>query len=282
MKVIDWHAGFVSAMKLELIADEANLDFDDEHYVANRAQRIDLLIIKKKKEIVVSKSIGKIFKAQNILEYKGPGDSLTYEDFHKTLAYAHLYFYEENRKLGLGNGDYTITFVRESKPEKLFRKLNEEGYECSRVSEGIYELEGKVPFKTQVAVMSELPPDEYVWLRSLTKRGTKSNISAILNRTERFDSIHKDMADNIMQVFAKANTELFERIKEEDQDMCTAIEEIFADRFQQKIDGYEQILDEKDAEINRLKKNLEDVDMLKAQVKQLTKELNRYRKMSAQ
>ena len=47
MKKIDWHSGFVNAMKLELLANEDDLEYKDEHLIANRAQRIDLLIIKK-------------------------------------------------------------------------------------------------------------------------------------------------------------------------------------------------------------------------------------------
>ena len=36
MKRIDWHAGFVSAMRLELLANEDSLEYDDEHYIGNR------------------------------------------------------------------------------------------------------------------------------------------------------------------------------------------------------------------------------------------------------
>ena len=49
MNIIDWHVGFVSAMKLELIESKDNLIYDEEHHIANRAQRIDLLIIKNAK-----------------------------------------------------------------------------------------------------------------------------------------------------------------------------------------------------------------------------------------
>ena len=39
MKFIDWHAGFVAAMKLDLIENEKDLVYNDEQTVANRAQR---------------------------------------------------------------------------------------------------------------------------------------------------------------------------------------------------------------------------------------------------
>ena len=64
MKKIDWHAGFVSAMKLEFVENEKDLIYDEEHHVANRAQRIDLLIIKNNNSVKIHNPIGAIF-AQN-------------------------------------------------------------------------------------------------------------------------------------------------------------------------------------------------------------------------
>lgn len=45
-KRIDWHAGFVSAMRLELIDNESDLEFHEETVLETKKQRIDLLIIK--------------------------------------------------------------------------------------------------------------------------------------------------------------------------------------------------------------------------------------------
>ena len=66
MKKIDWHAGFVSAMKLEFIENEQDLIYDEEHPVANRAQRIDLLIIKNNNNVRIRNPIGAIFSRFNI------------------------------------------------------------------------------------------------------------------------------------------------------------------------------------------------------------------------
>ena len=57
MKNIDWHAGFVSAMKLELIENEKDLIYEEEHLIANRAQRIDLLIIKNSNDVTIRNPI---------------------------------------------------------------------------------------------------------------------------------------------------------------------------------------------------------------------------------
>ena len=69
MDRIDWHSGFVNAMKLELLADEESLEFEDEHLIANRAQRIDLLIIKKVRSIRLVNEIGEMFDKYNVQFY---------------------------------------------------------------------------------------------------------------------------------------------------------------------------------------------------------------------
>ena len=53
--------------------------------------RIDLLIIKKPKELAVDKNIARIFRTDNLVEYKSPGDSLSVNGFLKVIAYANLY-----------------------------------------------------------------------------------------------------------------------------------------------------------------------------------------------
>ncbi len=87
MKKIDWHSGFVNAMKLELLANENDLEYEDEYLIANRAQRIDLLIIKKMRTVKTVNEVGAIFDKYNIVEYKSPEDSLTLGDFYKILGY---------------------------------------------------------------------------------------------------------------------------------------------------------------------------------------------------
>ena len=66
MKNIDWHAGFVSAMKLELLDNADDLIFEEEHHLANRAQRIDMLIIRCSGKTKIHNPIGSIFSSFNI------------------------------------------------------------------------------------------------------------------------------------------------------------------------------------------------------------------------
>ena len=92
-----WHPAFVSAMKLELIEDADYLDYTTEYNLNTKPLEIDLLIVKKEKDVEIRNEIGKIFCKHNIIEYKSPDDSMNLNTYMKVIAYACLYkAYEEH------------------------------------------------------------------------------------------------------------------------------------------------------------------------------------------
>lgn len=67
-----WHPGFLGAMEIEFRAYRPNLIFDDEHSLSKEPLKMDLLIIKKDKDVIITNQIGDIFRTYNIWEYKSP------------------------------------------------------------------------------------------------------------------------------------------------------------------------------------------------------------------
>lgn len=248
MKMIDWHAGFVSAMKLELIDNKDDLVFEEEHPIANRAQRIDLLIIKKQNDSVIYNPIGAIFSRFNICEYKSPDQSLTYSDFYKVISYTGLYLGETQQQDSYNARDYTISIIREAHLYKLFRRLQTDGITINTIRSGIYDLSGNLPFKTQMIVIREIPPEQSTWLRSLTKNGNRGNLDNIITDTPKLDEYYKKQADNVMDVFTSANTELIKK-ELEDPTMCNAVDELFAERTEQVKKEMEAIIADKDLQL---------------------------------
>ncbi len=238
MKKIDWHSGFVNAMKLELLANEKDLEYEDEHLIANRAQRINLLIIKKIRTVKIVNEVGAIFDKYNIVEYKSPEDSLTLGDFYKVLGYTGIYLEELHRYDEYGRDAFTMTFVRRRKPAKLFEYLKRDGHEVSHVKKGIYEINGHLPFRTQIIVSREWDDEEaeiHTWLRSLTNESKGKELNGILVSTPKLGYEHKQLADGVMNVFARANMELIREVKEEPT-MCEAINELFAEETKKEKD----------------------------------------------
>ena len=278
MKKIDWHAGFVSAMKLEFVENEKDLIYDEEHHVANRAQRIDLLIIKNNNSVKIHNPIGAIFARYNICEYKGPDQSLTYSDFYKVIAYTSLYLGETQKEKNHDSVEYTMTFVRESHPYSLFKRLTDDGIIITDTGQGIYRLTNNLPFATQVIVTKEIPDVNRSWIKCLTKRGTICDLDTIIANTPKLEAHNKSHADNVMDIFTSANTELVnEQIKE--PDMCNAVNELFADQIKEKdiiIANMDSLLADKDSQIADMNSQIADMD---SQIAELQAKLDKYAQM---
>ena len=278
MKKIDWHAGFVSAMKLEFVENEKDLIYDEEHHVANRAQRIDLLIIKNNNSVKIHNPLGAIFARYNICEYKGPDQSLTYSDFYRVIAYTSLYLGETQKGENHDSVEYTMTFVRESHPYSLFKRLTNDGIIITDTGQGIYRLTNNLPFATQVIITKEIPDVNRSWIKCLTKKGTVSNLDAIMANTPKLDDHNKSYADNVMDIFTSANTRLVkEQIKE--PAMCNAVNELFADQIKEKdiiIANMGSQLVDKDSQIANMGSQLADKD---SQISELQAKLDKYAQM---
>lgn len=271
MSNINWHSGFVSAMKLELIDNIKDLLFEEEHKIVNGALRIDLLIIKNDKFIDIHNPIGTIFRRFNICEYKGPGQSLTYGSFYKTLAYTCLYLNETPKYDHMCTADYTMTFVREAHPYDLFKRLAADNVSIKQRSPGIYNLTNCLPFRTQVIITSEIPGELRSWLSTLTKHGTDDNLNCILENTIKLDKEHKTEADNIMNIFTSANNTFVKDKIRKEPDMCKAVNELFAD----EIEDLKKIVADQSAQLADIHSRLDDKDALIAQLRAENEQLKR-------
>ena len=85
-EVLQWHPAFFAGLQIELEEEKDNLIFENEHQLGTKPKEIDVLIIKKEKDIPVRKNIGRIFRKHNIVEYKSPVDYLSIDDFYKVYA----------------------------------------------------------------------------------------------------------------------------------------------------------------------------------------------------
>src|SRR5215470_12953115 len=88
---VHWHPAFLQEIQMELNDYMGVLEFKPEFQLTSEPLRIDLLIIKKPKDVIIEKNIARIFKSDNLLEYKSPEDFLAVKDFMKVYAYANLY-----------------------------------------------------------------------------------------------------------------------------------------------------------------------------------------------
>jgi len=205
---LKWHPAFVKAMELELFEYRDALTFKTEHPLNSEPLRIDLLIIKKPKELKIDKNIARIFKSDNIIEYKSPEDYISIKDFLKVYAYANLY---AAITPNVDFSEITITLIESRYPRKLVSYLkNTRSYKVQKKSAGVYYVNGDyVPI--QIVVSKELPQSDNLWLESLREDLKNNRAQVIVDEKEKYGE--KVDIDVYMDVVIRANPRVFSEVQ---------------------------------------------------------------------
>ncbi|MCM1561717.1 MAG: hypothetical protein NC123_19610 [Butyrivibrio sp.] len=229
---IQWHSAFVSAMGLDFGSDRAGLIFEKEYNLNTKPLEIDLLVIKKEASFQIASEIGKLFKGHNIVEYKSPEDHLDIDTFYKTLAYACLYKAYGKTVDAIKAEDITLSIVRKAKPAGLFRYFMEHGCEIVPFSKGVYYIEGKSWFPTQIVVTGELDKASHIWVKGLADDLSKEDFREMLDIRKRMTGKEdRELADSVLEVSISANREIVDEMIG-DESMYEVLMEIMEPRLQ--------------------------------------------------
>ena len=135
-QLLQWHPAFYAGIQIEFGEEAEYLEFKQEHSLGTKPKQIDVLI-KKEKDRILQKNIGRIFRTHNIIEYKGHGDYLSIDDFYKVCGYAYFYKSDSTEVNAIKFEELTISLVSERVPRELMRHLKEErGFELKLVESG--------------------------------------------------------------------------------------------------------------------------------------------------
>lgn len=188
----------------------------------------------------MKKNIGKIFRRHNIIEYKGPEDYISIDDFYKVYGYACFYKADTACVDAVKIEELTISFICHSCPKKLIKHLERRGYRIRNIERGIYYIEGLL-LPIQLILTSKLSEEENLWLRSLTNDLKEVQIARRLLEEYRK---HKDDGryESVMDLITNANKELFQ---EGDGIMCEALYEIAREKME---DEFERVRNESRSE----------------------------------
>lgn len=235
-----WHPAFVSAMKLELIEDAAYLDYTSEYNLNTKPLEMDLLIVKKEKDVELKNEIGKIFRKHNIIEYKSPDDSMNLSTYMKVIAYACLYKAYESHVDEIELNEITITMVREKKPEKLLQWFERNGYQVKVAFKGIYYVIRDNQFLTQIIVSKELSKENQKWLTLLSRELDMSDAKRVVDQIEALtQESNKQHGDSVLQVAVQENEEIFNKIREEGK-MCEALVKLMEPEMKAAVKSAEE------------------------------------------
>ena len=227
-KKVQWHPGFAAALDLELRDYREFLQYEKEYNLNTKPLEIDLLVVKKNAKIRIDNEIGRIFRGHNIMEYKSPDDSLNIDTFYKLSAYAGLYKAYGKTVDEIRADDVTVSLVRERRPEGLFRYFREHGgYSLSNPYPGIYYVEGKVLFPTQIIVTGELRTEDHIWLKALSGRMRPQDMRRLFEYVLRLSGKYdRELADSVVDVSVRANEWSRDMLMKGEEKMSGALLEI--------------------------------------------------------
>lgn len=215
-KEIQWHPPYIAAMNLELENDKERFIFIPEYTLNTGVLKIDLFI-EDKEDNPVSNEIGKIFRKYNILEYKNPHDTLGIDEFIKAQSYAGFYKAQGAKPNSRKIESITVSLIREAKPIKLFHFFEKYNVRVLNPYKGIYYVLDKVWFATQIIVTSELDKEKHRWLCALSGKLEEQDLRELLISISSLnDKLEKEYADSILEVALKANKELAERLRSDE------------------------------------------------------------------
>ena len=223
---LQWHPAFGAALRITLQDEMKYLEMHEEYLLGKKPLQMDILLIKKAKEIPIQKSIGRIFRKHNIIGYKSPVDYLSINDFYKVYAYACLYQSDTDKINEIDPETLTITFVCSRFPQKLCQHLTEvRGIAVENIGGGIYYLKGD-PFPIQLLITPELSGEENYWIQNLrTDLKAGSEIRSLVARYENHK--HSKDYEAVMDLITRANWEEMEV----ERKMCDALKELLSEEL---------------------------------------------------
>ena len=234
--LIQWHPAFVAAIELELAENRKELSFEEEYNLNTRPLEIDLLVIKKEPSVQIKNEIGHFFRSYNLLEYKSPGDQLDIDVLYKVIGYACLYKAYGESVNSRPAEEITVSFVRETKPENLFRYFMKQNIGMTNPFPGIYYIPDSFPFPLQFLVTKELKSETHLVLKALTRELQKENFWKLLDYAKSLqEKLDRNLMDSVLEVSVQANEA---RIKEwkGDDNMCQALLEIMGPELKKMME----------------------------------------------
>jgi len=219
-----WHPAFAQAIENELEESKDALTFETEYQLTTEPLRIDVLIVKKKRNVAIKKNIAQIFREFNIIEYKSPGDAVPVEAYHKTQCYSRLY--ASLHKVDIN--EMSVTLAVTQHPRKLLTFLRKQ-YTVTNVQEGIYFVEGDTS-PTQILVADELPKKDNFWLTSLRNDLTEEQIDHVLVAADGREGVDAYLYA-IVEANAETMGEQFMRRKKEGVIFSEKLDAFFRERY---------------------------------------------------
>lgn len=228
-KALQWHPAFQAALQIEFMDEPCQLEFLKEFNLTEKPLQIDTLVIKPEPDKILSKSIGHIFRKYNIIEYKNPEDYFSINDYYRVTGYACIYQSNTEKEREIPPEELTISLAVSHYPRKLAAFLKYLYHaDISQKYPGIYYVTGLM-FPMQILILPRLSREEFTWLSRLrTNLSLQEDIEPL---AKAYTGKEKNpLYEAAMDFIVRTNWKKYK----EGRDMCNALEELFADKLEER------------------------------------------------
>ena len=234
----DWHRGFEAFLKAdayEAIGGQAEVIV--EHPLGEAPPRIDFIVWLHDDETKLQKSIYRIFRRFNVIEYKNPHDNLNWRVIYKAIGYASLYLGLAKSEEERPKDQITISIFRAVKNPDLFKELEEAGHLEADEIKGIYHVHGLTEFPFQIVIMTELEGKEYAAARAMVDqdRAKPEDILQLLDCIqEEKDEIVRDHMREVLDLISKKNPTTIKTLGRRNTEMSDVLLEILEPKLAER------------------------------------------------
>ena len=232
----DWHREFERIFRLEAQPYGKDVRIVIQHYLGEEPPRIDYIILDDFKRLMHGKSIFRIFRKKNVIEYKNPHDSLNERTIRKICGYANFYIGTADHEGDVPSNEVSISIFRAVKNKELFDEMEKEGTLVRTEAKGIYHVKKITDLPFQIVITDELEGDEYAAYRALTDHANAKDVEILLNAgkmEQNADS--KERYRNIIRFVGEKNPEIMEKVIGGEEEMSDVLMDILKPRIDKKI-----------------------------------------------
>ena len=222
----DWHRDFENILQIEIDSWQNGTIIDREVSIGEDAPRADFIMVCDTELPEHVKSVFRIFRRKNAIEYKRPTEALTEKMVWKTAGYGNLL-------IGTAQGnafdpnELTISVFAYRKNQAQFLSMLEQGILTPSEVRGIYRVNGLTILPYQIVIAQELEGREYAAYRALSDHASIQDISVILEAMQNCSVTSWDRYFSILQTIETHNRGVVRDMIQEGRNMNTSFFEMF-------------------------------------------------------
>ena len=195
--------------------------------LGTRPVRTDAVFLIYLEEIPFTDLLGGRFNKRNVIEYKGPDDSLSIDGISKVLGYAFDYKSGGRTVNEIPFEEMSVFIFCHMYPREAFATLEGMELNISEAEPGIYCIDWIPNLPVQVILIPELP-EGYEELKVLAPGAAKEDLLKVLAKANKHqDQGYLENIKAVLRISMAANPELYEEIREESI-MVDVFERIFS------------------------------------------------------